>query len=92
MAFVGQPFCRILVDICLYFKTYWSILLFISTYSFIWRNEICSSKKIGMISISRILFAIKPDERKTWIGHLVPDEELQKNLIFSGKKRKKKNI
>ena len=61
MSVVGQPFCFefILVDICLHFKTYWSVLLFHSTYSFIWWNEICSSK-IGPINISQILFAVEP--------------------------------
>ena len=59
MAVVGQPFCFILVDIRLYFKKYWSVLLFNSTCSFIWWNEICSSKT-GPIDISRILFAFEP--------------------------------
>ena len=48
-------------------------LLFISTYSFIWWNEICSSK-IGLISISRILFAVESDQRKSNLSstdHLV---------------------
>ena len=68
MAVVGQLFCFILVDICLYFKIYWSVLLFNSPYSFIWWNEICSSK-IESIDISRILFAVESDQEKSSTDH-----------------------
>ena len=40
----------ILVDSCSYYKTYWRLLWFISTYCFIWWNDICSSN-IELINI-----------------------------------------
>ena len=69
------------------YKTYWRALLFISTFRLIWWNEICSSK-IRPINISRILFAVESDQRKSdssLIDHLVLvlNREFFKILIFS---------
>ena len=91
MAVVGQTLCCILLDICFYFKTYWSVLLFISTYSFVGWNEICNSK-IGPINISRILFAVEPDQRKSSTDYLVPNGEFIKILTFNEKTEKKRHL
>ena len=75
IAIVGQPqpliCCINLVDIFSYYKTYWRVLVFISTYSFILWNEIFRSK-IGPINISRIQWQ-NQGRHQSWkmtLGHI----------------------